>query len=98
MPILHGSRDRQVSPGRSVLRFSEKLPTWSAVSVSEEEGRSYPEGVSTSQRAQALARTDSKLIDRMERNYGLKLSFEAAETYHVENYKVIDESNGKEVR
>ena len=41
---------------------------------------------------------DSKLIDRMERNYGLKLAFEAAETYHVENYKVIDESSGKEVR
>ncbi|MAN37104.1 MAG: ribonuclease E/G [Opitutae bacterium] len=40
---------------------------------------------------------DSKLIDRMERNYGLKLSFEAADTYHVENFKVIDESTGKEV-
>ena len=40
---------------------------------------------------------DSKLIDRMERNYGLKLSFEAADTYHVENFKVIDESTGNEV-
>ncbi len=41
---------------------------------------------------------DSSLLERLERNYGLKLSFEAAESYHVENYKVIDESNGKEIR
>ncbi len=41
---------------------------------------------------------DSKLIDRMERNYGLKLIFEAAETYHVENFKLIDESTNNEIR
>ena len=41
---------------------------------------------------------DSKLIDRMERNYGLKLTFEAAETYHVENFKLIDESTSNEIR
>jgi ribonuclease G len=41
---------------------------------------------------------DSKLIDRMERNYGLKLNFEAAETYHVENFKLIDESTNNEIR
>ena len=41
---------------------------------------------------------DSSLLERLERNYGLKLSFEAAESYHVENYKVIDESTGKEIR
>jgi ribonuclease G len=41
---------------------------------------------------------DSKLIDRMERNYGLKLNFEAAETYHVENFKLVDESNNNEIR
>ncbi|MDB0030909.1 Rne/Rng family ribonuclease [Opitutales bacterium] len=41
---------------------------------------------------------DSKLIDRMERNYGLKLTFEAAETYHVENFKLIDESTNNEIR
>jgi ribonuclease G len=41
---------------------------------------------------------DSKLIDRMERNYGLKLTFEAAETYHVENFKLIDESTNSEIR
>jgi ribonuclease G len=41
---------------------------------------------------------DSKLIDRMERNYGLKLNFEAAETYHVENFKLVDESTNNEIR
>ena len=41
---------------------------------------------------------DSKLIDRLERNYGLKLTFEAAETYHVENFKLIDESTSNEIR
>lgn len=41
---------------------------------------------------------DSKLIDRMERNYGLKLTFEAAETYHVENFKLTDESTNNEIR
>ena len=41
---------------------------------------------------------DSKLIDRMERNYGLKLTFEAAETYHMENFKLIDESTNNEIR
>ncbi|MEJ6524281.1 MAG: Rne/Rng family ribonuclease [Opitutales bacterium] len=41
---------------------------------------------------------DSKLIDRMERNYGLKLTFEAAETYHMENFKLIDESSNNEIR
>ena len=41
---------------------------------------------------------DSKLIDRMERNYALKLTFEGAETYHVENFKLIDESTQKEIR
>ena len=41
---------------------------------------------------------DSKLIDRMERNYALKLTFEGAETYHVENFKLIDESTQNEIR
>ena len=40
---------------------------------------------------------DSKLMDLMERNYDVKLSFEAAESYHVENYKLIDELTGKEI-
>ena len=41
---------------------------------------------------------DSKLIERMQRNYNLSLTFEAAETYHVENFKVIDETTGEEVK
>ena len=41
---------------------------------------------------------DSKLIDRMERNYALKLTFEGAETYHVENFKLIDGSTQNEIR
>ncbi len=41
---------------------------------------------------------DSVLIERMERNYNLTISFEAADTYHVENFKVVDGSNGNEVR
>ncbi len=41
---------------------------------------------------------DSVLIERMERNYNLTISFEAADTYHVENFKVVDEINGNEVR
>ena len=41
---------------------------------------------------------DSKLIDRMERNYDLKLNFEAAESYHVENFKLVDESTNDEIR
>ena len=41
---------------------------------------------------------DSKLIDRMERNYGLKLNFEAAETYNVESFKLIDETTNNEIR
>ncbi|MDG1138256.1 MAG: Rne/Rng family ribonuclease [Opitutales bacterium] len=41
---------------------------------------------------------DSKLIERMQRNYNLSLTFEAAETYHVENFKVVDETTGEEVK
>ena len=41
---------------------------------------------------------DSKLIERIQQNFNLSLSFEAADTYHVENFKVIDESTGEEVR
>ena len=40
---------------------------------------------------------DSNLLERMERNYELKLSFEAADTYHVENFKVVDEETGNEI-
>ena len=41
---------------------------------------------------------DSKLIERLERNYDLKISFEAAESYHLENFKIIDEFNDREIR
>jgi ribonuclease G len=41
---------------------------------------------------------DSKLIERMEKNYNLTLNFEAAETYHVENFKVVDEQTGEDIR
>ena len=41
---------------------------------------------------------DSSLIKRLELNYNLEISFEAAETYHIENYKIIDEVSGKEIR
>ena len=41
---------------------------------------------------------DSKLIERMQQNYNLSLSFEAADTYHVENFKVVEEASGEEVK
>ena len=41
---------------------------------------------------------DSSLIKRLELNYNLEINFEAAETYHIENYKIIDEVSGKEIR
>ena len=39
---------------------------------------------------------DASLIRRMERNYDFTLTFEAAESFHVENFKVIDEETEKE--
>ncbi len=41
---------------------------------------------------------DSGLIERMQRNYNLIISFEAADTYHVENFKIVDVNNDNEVR
>ena len=41
---------------------------------------------------------DSKLIERMQQNYNLSLSFEAADTYHVENFKVVEEASGEEIK
>ncbi|MFP6886141.1 MAG: Rne/Rng family ribonuclease, partial [Opitutales bacterium] len=40
---------------------------------------------------------DASLIRRMERNYDFTLTFEAAESFHVENFKVIDETTEKEI-
>jgi len=41
---------------------------------------------------------DSSMLEKLEKNYGLHLNFEASESYHMENYKIIDESSGQEVR
>lgn len=41
---------------------------------------------------------DSSMLEKLEKNYGLDLNFEASESYHMENYKIIDESSGQEVR
>jgi len=38
------------------------------------------------------------MLEKLEKNYGLHLNFEASESYHMENYKIIDESSGQEVR
>ncbi len=41
---------------------------------------------------------DAPLLAKLERNYGLEVSFEASESYHMENYKIVDESTGKDIR
>jgi len=41
---------------------------------------------------------DAALLTRLEKNYDLLLNFEGVESYHMENYKVIDETTQKEVR
>ena len=41
---------------------------------------------------------DAELVRRMERNYDLDLAFEAAESFHVENFKIIDEETEQELR
>ncbi len=41
---------------------------------------------------------DADLLVRMEKNYGVKLSFRADAAYHVENYKVINANSGEEYR
>jgi len=41
---------------------------------------------------------DAPLIQKLEKNYGLEITYEAAESYHIENYKIVDELSGKEVR
>ena len=41
---------------------------------------------------------DSKLVERMERNYDLQIEFEASDSYHLENFKIIDLANDQEVR
>ena len=41
---------------------------------------------------------DASLLEKLEKNYDLKINFEASETFHMENYKIVDESTGKEIR
>ena len=41
---------------------------------------------------------DSTLIETMERNYDLKIEFEASDSYHLENFKIVDLANDQEVR
>jgi len=41
---------------------------------------------------------DADLLVRMEKLYGVKLSFRADPNYHVENYKVINSATGEEYR
>jgi ribonuclease G len=41
---------------------------------------------------------DADLLVRMEKNYGVKLSFRADPNYHVENYKVLNAISGEEYR
>ena len=41
---------------------------------------------------------DSKLVERMERNYDLQIEFEASDSYHLENFKIIDLATDQEVR
>jgi ribonuclease G len=41
---------------------------------------------------------DAKLLERIEKNYNVQVNFEGSDTYHVENFKFVDETSGKEIR
>lgn len=41
---------------------------------------------------------DASLLLKLEKNYGLEINFEASESFHMENYKVVNETTGKEIR
>ena len=41
---------------------------------------------------------DASLLDKLQKNYGLQVNFEASDSYHMENYKIVDESTGSEIR
>ena len=40
---------------------------------------------------------DAEMVAEIERNYGVEISFIANEAYHVENFKVLDASSGREI-
>ena len=93
--MVAGSSSRR---GPSVLKSAQGHQYGPPFPDGGGQGRFGPESISSPKRLRRLRGPDSSLLERLERNYGLKLSFEAAESYHVENYKVIDESTGKEIR
>jgi ribonuclease G len=41
---------------------------------------------------------DASLLTKLEKNYDLQINFEGSESYHMENYKVVDEMTEKEIR
>ncbi|OUU46220.1 MAG: ribonuclease E/G [Verrucomicrobia bacterium TMED56] len=41
---------------------------------------------------------DAKLLERIERNYDVSVNFESSDSFHVENFKFVDEVSGKEIR
>ena len=41
---------------------------------------------------------DAKLLERIEKNYDVQVSFESSDSYHMENFKFVDEVSGKEIR
>ena len=41
---------------------------------------------------------DAKLLERIEKNYDVQVNFEGSDSYHVENFKFVDETSGKEIR
>ena len=45
-----------------------------------------------------LRSADAALLNKLEKNYSVQISFEGAESYHMENYKVVDENTQKEIR
>ena len=41
---------------------------------------------------------DAKLLERIEKNYDVQVNFESSDSYHMENFKFVDEVSGKEIR
>ena len=41
---------------------------------------------------------DAKLLERIEKNYDVQVSFESSDSFHMENFKFLDEGTGKEIR
>ena len=41
---------------------------------------------------------DADLIKKIESNYEVEINFESSDTYHVENFKIVDDKTEKEIR